>query len=267
MSFVEISNVDLIYGGVARTNSHERGLALSGLNLRLEKGAFVAVVGPSGCGKSTLLRLVAGLINPSRGAVRINNHRVEKPVSGVGMAFQSPTLLPWRNIRDNVLLPLEIVEPYRSQSKTQREESYARADTLLEAVGLGRFGDHMPWQLSGGMQQRAQICRALIHDPSILLLDEPFGALDTFTREELWGVMQAVWLDKRCTVVLVTHELREAVYLSDTVHVMSARPGRVVASTTIELPRPRSLETTFEATFMQYVHDCRHHISHGNATS
>jgi NitT/TauT family transport system ATP-binding protein len=124
----------------------------------------------------------------------------------------------------------------------------------------------MPWQLSGGMQQRAQICRALIHDPSILLLDEPFGALDTFTREELWGVMQALWLHKRCTVVLVTHELREAVYLSDTVHVMSARPGRVVASRTIELPRPRSLKTTFEPTFVQYVQDCRHHISPGNAS-
>jgi NitT/TauT family transport system ATP-binding protein len=266
MSFVEISNVDLIYGGVAGTKTDEPALALSALDLRLEKGAFVAVVGPSGCGKSTLLKLVAGLINPSRGMVRINGQTVHKPVSGVGMAFQSPTLLPWRNIRDNVVLPLEIVEPYRSQSKTQRKESYARADALLEAVGLGQFGTHMPWQLSGGMQQRAQICRALIHDPSILLLDEPFGALDTFTREELWGVMQALWLDKRCTVVLVTHELREAVYLSDTVHVMSARPGRVIASRTIELSRPRSLETTFEPTFVQYVHDCRHHISLGNTS-
>jgi NitT/TauT family transport system ATP-binding protein len=180
------------------------------------------------------------------------------------MAFQIPTLLPWRNIRDNVLLLLEIVEPYPSQSKTQRKESHARADALLEAVGLGRFADHMPWQLSGGMQQCAQICRALIHDPFILLIDEPFGALDTFTREELWGVMQALWFDKRCMAVLVTHELREAVFLSDTVHVMSARPGRVVASRTIELPRPRSLDTTFEPNFVQYVHDCRHQISLGN---
>src|SRR5215471_10597428 len=125
---------------------------MSALDLRLEKGAFVAVVGPSGCGKSTLLKLIAGLINPSRGLVRINGQRVQKPVSGVGMAFQSPTLLPWRNIRDNVLLPLEIVEPYRSQSKAQRKESHARADALLEAVGLGRCADHMPWQLSGGME-------------------------------------------------------------------------------------------------------------------
>jgi NitT/TauT family transport system ATP-binding protein len=130
-------------------------------------------------------------------------------------------------------------------------------------VGLQRFGDRMPWQLSGGMQQRAQICRALIHDPSILLLDEPFGALDTFTREELWGVLQDLWLDRKCTVVLVTHELREAVYLSDTVHVMSPRPGRMVTSRRIDLPRPRTLESTFEPAFVQHVHDCRHHISLG----
>jgi NitT/TauT family transport system ATP-binding protein len=233
--------------------------------MSIEQGDFVAVVGPSGCGKSTLLKLISGLISPTRGVVRINDQLVSKPVRGVGMAFQNSTLLPWRNIRDNILLPLEIVEPYRSQPKSDRTQRRERADALLASVGLAQFGDRMPWQLSGGMQQRAQICRALIHEPSILLLDEPFGALDTFTREELWGVLQSLWLHRKCTVVLVTHELREAVFLSDTVHVMSSRPGQVVASTRINLPRPRSLASTFEPTFVQYVHDCRYHISLGNS--
>ena len=266
MSFVEIANVDLVYGGHSGSNGTERAQALSNVDLHIEKGDFVAVVGPSGCGKSTLLKLIAGLISPSSGVVRVNGQSVEKPVPGVGMAFQSPTLLPWRNVRDNVLLPLEIVKPYRHQPRSERHQSRERAEALLASVGLDRFGDHMPWQLSGGMQQRAQICRALIHDPSILLLDEPFGALDTFTREELWGVLQGLWLDKKCTVVLVTHELREAVYLSDTVHVMSARPGRMVASRRIDLPRPRTLDTTFEPAFVQHVHDCRHHISLGKTS-
>jgi NitT/TauT family transport system ATP-binding protein len=183
------------------------------------------------------------------------------------MAFQNSTLLPWRNVRDNVLLPLEIVQPYRNQSKYVRKQRRERADALLSAVGLAQFGDRMPWQLSGGMQQRAQICRALIHEPSILLLDEPFGALDTFTREELWGVLQSLWLHRKCTAVLVTvlvtHELREAVFLADTVHIMSSRPGQMIACKRIDLPRPRSLESTFEPAFVQYVRDCRLHISVG----
>jgi NitT/TauT family transport system ATP-binding protein len=260
MSFVEITGVDLIYGKQAMADESASTLALSNASVSIERGDFVAVVGPSGCGKSTLLKLIAGLITPTRGTVRVDDRPVSKPVSGVGMAFQNSTLLPWRNIRDNVLLPLEIVKPFRNEPKSKRSYRRERAEALLASVGLAQFGDRMPWQLSGGMQQRAQICRALIHEPSILLLDEPFGALDAFTREELWGVLQSLWLQRKCTVVLVTHELREAVFLCDAVHVMSARPGRLIASKKIDLPRPRTLKSTFEPAFVQYVQMCRDHI-------
>ena len=209
-------------------------------------------------------KLVSGLVKNTRGSVRVAGEEVVRPLKNVGMAFQNATLLPWRNIRDNVLLPLEIVEPYRHEPN--KEKKRARADELLVTVGLSEFGDRMPWQLSGGMQQRAQLCRALIHSPSILLLDEPFAALDAFTREELWGVLQDLWMHRACTVILVTHELREAVYLSDTVHIMSARPGRVIASRAIPLPRPRTLDMTFESGFVDLVHECRHHISSGKTS-
>src|ERR1700723_853734 len=232
MSFIELTDVDLVYGGAARDKSTQT-LAVSSVTLAIEAGEFLAIVGPSGCGKSTLLKLISGLVRPSRGTVVVDGKEVEKPLKTVGMAFQNATLLPWRNIRDNVMLPLEIVEPYRSRQKVDLEKNRERAEMLLEKVGLSGFGDRMAWQLSGGMQQRAQLCRALIHSPSILLLDEPFAALDAFTREELWGVLQNLWMQRECTVILVTHELREAVYLSDTVHIMSPRPGKVVASRVI----------------------------------
>jgi NitT/TauT family transport system ATP-binding protein len=237
--------------------------ALADISFAAEEGSFVSLVGPSGCGKSTLLKLISGLVRPSRGTVIVDGKEVVQPLKTVGMAFQNATLLPWRNIRDNVMLPLEIVEPYRSRLKVDRDKHREAADVLLETVGLSGFGDRMPWQLSGGMQQRAQLCRALIHEPSILLLDEPFAALDTFTREELWAVLQDLWSFRKCTVILVTHELREAVYLAQTVHVMSARPGRILKTSTIDIPRPRTLEHTFEPGFVDLVHDLRHHISLG----
>lgn len=265
MSFIEIEDVDLRYGAEEGASKSSGTLALSNANLCIGEDEFVAIVGPSGCGKSTLLKLISGLTQATRGNVRVLGQNVSRPLKTVGMAFQSSTLLPWRNVRDNVLLPLEIVEPYRSQARSEMSRKRARADELLAAVGLAQFGDRMPWQLSGGMQQRAQLCRALIHEPSILLLDEPFGALDAFTREELWGVLQNLWMDRKCAVVLVTHELREAIFLADTVHVMSARPGHVVASSHITFSRPRSLEMTFQADFVDLVHKCRHHISSGNA--
>ena len=264
MSFVQIASVDLLYGKQAAADEQDSTLALKNTSLDLTRGDFVAVVGPSGCGKSTLLKLISGLIRPTRGAVRVDGEGVTKPLKIVGMAFQNSTLLPWRNIRDNVMLPLEIVEPYRSQPRSERSKNRERADELLGTVGLAKFGEKMPWQLSGGMQQRAQLCRALIHQPSILLLDEPFGALDTFTREELWGVLQELWMRRKCTVVLVTHDLREAVYLADTVHIMSPRPGQIVTSAKVDLPRPRSLETTYLPAFVELVHQCRHYISLGN---
>jgi NitT/TauT family transport system ATP-binding protein len=261
MSYIEIDDVDLHYGGQSGAGDGIGTLALEKANLSIGQDEFVAIVGPSGCGKSTLLKLISGLIGPTRGGVRVGGEHVRKPLKNVGMAFQNSTLLPWRTVRDNVLLPLEIVEPYRSQPKSQMAAKRKRADDLLATVGLADFGDRMPWQLSGGMQQRAQLCRALIHEPSILLLDEPFGALDAFTREELWAVLQDLWMRRKCTVILVTHELREAVYLSDIVYVVSARPGRIIASSKVPFERPRTLDMTFNADFVDLVHACRHHIS------
>jgi NitT/TauT family transport system ATP-binding protein len=176
------------------------------------------------------------------------------------MAFQAPTLLPWRTTLDNLLLPLEIVEPYRSNFSKSRAEFQDRARRLLKTVGLDGNEEKFPWQLSGGMQQRASICRALIHEPKLLLLDEPFGALDAFTREELWCVLRDLWAEKRFTVVLVTHDLREATFLADTIYVMSKRPGRILVRKSIELPRPRDLEITYSDAFTEIVHELREHI-------
>jgi NitT/TauT family transport system ATP-binding protein len=176
------------------------------------------------------------------------------------MAFQSPSLLPWRTTLDNVLLPLEIVEPYRSQFKTRRKEYEARALTLLAKVGLGDYAHQYPWQLSGGMQQRASICRALIHEPQLLLLDEPFGALDAFTREELWCILRDLWTEQQFNVILVTHDLRESVFLADTVYVMSKSPGRFVVRRDIPLARPRALEVTYSKEFSDIVYELRSHI-------
>lgn len=261
MSFIELKDVDLVYGNRAADSANT--LAVSGANITIAYGEFVSIVGPSGCGKSTLLKLIAGLVRPSRGSVKVDGQEVLKPLKTVGMAFQNATLLPWRNIRDNVLLPLEIVEPYRSSQRQDYKKNCERVEMLLEKVGLSGFSNRMPWELSGGMQQRAQLCRALVHEPSILLLDEPFAALDTFTREELWSVLQELWSFRKCTIILVTHELREAVYLAQTIHVMSARPGHIVKTSAVDLPRPRTLENTFEPGFVKIVHDLRDHIGRG----
>jgi NitT/TauT family transport system ATP-binding protein len=234
--------------------------AVEDITLSTQPGEFIAIVGPSGCGKSTFMKLATGLKMPTRGSVRIAGEAVTGPLKIVGMAFQAPTLLPWRTTIDNVLLPLEIVEPYRSQFKARRAEYVERARKLLATVGLQGYEDKFPWQLSGGMQQRASICRALIHEPRMLLLDEPFGALDAFTREELWNVLRDLWTTQRFNVILVTHDLREAVYLADTVYVMSKRPGRIVARRQIDLPRPRDLEITYTERFTELVHELRARI-------
>jgi NitT/TauT family transport system ATP-binding protein len=176
------------------------------------------------------------------------------------MAFQAPSLLPWRTTLSNVLLPLEIVEPYRSNFKAKKAEYAQRARELLAGVGLAGYEDKFPWQLSGGMQQRASICRALIHEPKLLLLDEPFGALDAFTREELWCNLRDLQAQRRFNVILVTHDLRESVFLADTVYVMSKSPGRFIAERRIDLPRPRDLELTYTAHFTDIVHELRGHI-------
>ena len=257
-AFVEIQDVSLQYKG--RSGSQDT-LAVQNLNLKVNRGDFIAVVGPSGCGKSTLMKLATGLHFPSAGTVRLDGQQVDGPVSIAGMAFQNPVMLPWRLTRDNVLLPMEVVEPHRRRMRSNRAAYRQQADELLASVGLQDAGDQYPWQLSGGMQQRASLCRALIHDPELLLLDEPFAALDAFTREELWCVIRDLHQQKNFTAVLVTHDLREAVYLADTVHVMSARPGRIIVSRDIELPRPRPIEIVYETEFSDLTQELRGYIA------
>ncbi len=234
--------------------------AVEDINLKVQRGEFIAIVGPSGCGKSTFMKLTTGLKMPSMGKIRIDGQPVTGPLKISGMAFQAPSLLPWRTTLDNVLLPLEIVEPYRSQFKDRRKEYEERALKLLESVGLGGMGKKFPWELSGGMQQRASICRALIHEPKMLLLDEPFGALDAFTREELWCTLRDLWQEQKFNVILVTHDLRESVFLADTVYCMSKSPGRFVVKREIEIPRTRELDVTYTKEFTDVVHELRGHI-------
>jgi NitT/TauT family transport system ATP-binding protein len=232
--------------------------AIQDVSLSIAKGEFIAVVGPSGCGKSSLMRLISGLHPPLGGVLTVEGKPVTGPLKSVGMAFQNSNLLPWRTALDNVLLPLEIVEPYRRDFSRQKYSGKARS--LLESVGLAGFVSKYPWELSGGMQQRTSICRALIHEPEILMLDEPFGALDAFTREELWCALRDLQAERRVTVMLVTHDLREAVFLADTVYVMSSRPGRIVRRCEVDIPRPRDLEVLFTQRFQDIVHELRNLI-------
>jgi NitT/TauT family transport system ATP-binding protein len=234
--------------------------AVEDINLKVKRGEFIAIVGPSGCGKSTFMKLTTGLRMPSMGRIRIDGQPVTGPLKISGMAFQAPSLLPWRTTLDNVLLPLEIVEPFRSQFKDRRKEFEERAKKLLASVGLGGMEKKFPWELSGGMQQRASICRALIHEPKMLLLDEPFGALDAFTREELWCTLRDLWEAQRFNVILVTHDLRESVFLADTVYCMSKSPGRFVVQREIPIPRTRDLEVTYTKEFSDIVLELRGHI-------
>jgi NitT/TauT family transport system ATP-binding protein len=260
VAFVDLKAVSLTY-----RLGKESIVALADATFGIERGEFVAVVGPSGCGKSTIMKLVTGLLPATGGEVQVRGAKVTGPIKGVGMAFQNPTLMPWRTTMDNILLPMELVEPHKRRFRRHRAEYEAQAMALLRTVGLADFAQRYPWQLSGGMQQRSSLCRALIHQPELLMLDEPFGALDAFTREELWGVMQALWLEKRFTGVLVTHDLREAAYLADTVYVMSRRPGRIVMARKIDIPRPRTLATTFEPHFVDLVHELRDRIHQEHA--
>jgi NitT/TauT family transport system ATP-binding protein len=206
------------------------------------------------------MKLATGLQFPFKGIVRVDGQTVTRPVKIAGMAFQAPTLLPWRSTLDNLLLPLEIVEPHRSQMRARKHEYAARAKDLLASVGLRDQGDKYPWELSGGMQQRTSLCRALIHEPKLLMLDEPFGALDAFTREELWCVIRDLHAARKITIILVTHDLREAVFLADRIFVMSSRPGRIIAERAVDLPRPRDLDVTFTPQFSALVQELREHI-------
>jgi len=248
------------YGGAAGAVP-----AVSDATLTINRGEFIALVGPSGCGKSSLLKIVSGLAPADSGRASIGGQEItgsQTPgaAASVGMAFQNATLLPWRSTLENVLLPLEVSREHRASFRRKKAEHVARAHELLKVVGLEGYENHAPYELSGGMQQRASLCRALIHEPELLLLDEPFAALDAFTREELWEVLQQLWLRQKFTVILVTHDLREAVYLADRVYVMSKRPGRVVYERPVTLARPRTLESTFDEDFVELVHRLRDHI-------
>jgi NitT/TauT family transport system ATP-binding protein len=258
-TFVSLSDASLAYGGA--DDDGEGLLALTGVTMNIRRGEFIAIVGPSGCGKSSLLKLVSGLHPTLSGSVRVNGKPVTGPLKICGMAFQNATLLPWRTTLGNVLLPLEIVQPHAARFRRHRDEYEAQARELLTAVGLNGFENRYPWQLSGGMQQRNSLCRALIHSPDLLLLDEPFGALDPFTREELWDVLQSLFVKRRPTVILVTHDLREAVYLADTIYVFSPRPGRILSKTAVTDPRPRRLDDTYKAQFTDLVHTLRAQIA------
>ena len=255
--FVEFDGVWLAYN---QTLLDKGQFAVEDIHLQVRRGEFIAIVGPSGCGKSTFMKLTTGLKRPSRGTIRVDGQPVDGPLKISGMAFQAPSLLPWRTTLDNVLLPLEIVEPYRASFKDKRPEYVERAKKLLATVGLGGMENKFPWELSGGMQQRASICRALIHEPKMLLLDEPFGALDAFTREELWCTLRDLWEAQRFNVILVTHDLRESVFLADTVYCMSRSPGRFVVQREIPIPRTRDLEVTYTKDFTDIVHELRGHI-------
>ena len=235
---IQVANLTQVFRR-GPTSTH----ALDRVSLDVRQGEFLAVVGPSGCGKSTLLRMIAGLLNPVSGEVSLNRKPVRGPQTELGIVFQSPVLLEWRTVLDNVLLQLELRDldpaPYRS-----------RARELLAQVGLAEFGDRYPRELSGGMKQLAAIVRALIHDPPLLLMDEPFGALDALTREQMRIDLEALWAQTRKTVVFITHSIDEAVLLADRVVVMSPRPGRIEREIPIALPRPRGLDARKHPAFL-----------------
>jgi NitT/TauT family transport system ATP-binding protein len=238
---IEVRNLGKVYG------SQDAPVhALADLTFAVADHEFVTIVGHSGCGKTTLLKIVAGLLPPSSGSVTVRGRAVTAPLKDVGMVFQRPVLLKWRTILDNVMLPIEMLH-------LPRPAGAERAHELLKLAGLNDFRHHYPAQLSGGMQQRAAICRALVHDPSLLLMDEPFGALDLMTREDMNLELLKIWSERRKTTLLVTHSISEAVFLADRVVVMTPRPGMVADVVAVTLPRPRAPETKLDPRFQELV--------------
>ncbi|ODU26211.1 MAG: ABC transporter ATP-binding protein [Pseudonocardia sp. SCN 73-27] len=250
---MRVAGLDKTY----KARRSEPTVALQGIDLSVRRGEFVSVVGPSGCGKTTMLKILAGLVSRTAGDVQIAGNDVNGPLPEIGMVFQAATLLPWRTVRQNVMVPAEV-------QGLDKERYGTRADELLEMVGLGEFADSYPYELSGGMQQRAGICRALVHDPAVLLMDEPFGALDAMTREYMNVELLRIWQQSGKTIVLVTHSIPEAVFLSDRVVVLSARPGRIAEIVDVELDRPRELSVMASDRAGVYVDRIRRHF---NATS
>jgi NitT/TauT family transport system ATP-binding protein len=242
--------------GVAKTYRTRDGdvPSLRPLDFTINDGEFVVVVGPSGCGKSTLLKMVAGLLPPSEGEIHIEGRVVTRPQRNVGIVFQSPLLLPWRSVLDNVMMPVEV-------KKLPRKEYGLRAMALLKMVGLIGFEKKYPWQLSGGMQQRAAICRALVHDPKIVLLDEPFGALDAMTRERMNVELQRIHRETGKTALLITHSIPEAVFLADRILVMTERPGAIAAVYDVPLKRPRTIDMMADPVFVALTQTVRKHFN------
>jgi NitT/TauT family transport system ATP-binding protein len=249
-NLIEIKGVKLAYATASGPLP-----VLDGLDVSVPEGSFAAVVGPSGCGKSTLTRLVAGLMKPDAGEVWLHGERVKGPRKTVGMAFQNPVLLEWRSILDNVILPLEIVAP-----RMPRADRVARAMELLAMVGLTGFEGKKPSELSGGMRQRASLCRSLVHKPDVLIMDEPFGALDNFTREDLWQTMRDLRRAEPFTCVLITHDLRESVFLGDQVIVLSGRPARTQHVMQVDLPEDRTLDVLYTPAVADMLHILRDQI-------
>ena len=227
--------------------------SLRPLDFHINEGEFFVVVGPSGCGKSTLLKMISGLLAPSSGEILVEGEKVTKPHGNVGIVFQNSLLLPWRNIISNVMLPIDM-------KKLSREKYLPRAMALLKMVGLEGFEKKLPWQLSGGMQQRASICRALVHDPKIMLMDEPFGALDAMTRERMNVELQRIQRETGKTVLLITHSIPEAVFLADRVLVMTERPGAIAAIYDVPLGKNRSLDVMADPVFTELVQRIRKHF-------
>jgi len=241
MSLIAVNEVDRVF-----RSGDKLVHALHHISFDVAAGSFVSIVGPSGCGKSTLLKIVSGLLPSSSGRVLVREKVVGEPLEDVGMVFQAPVLLKWRNVLRNILLPVEF-------SKLDPSRYVDTARSLIDLVGLREFEEMYPFELSGGMQQRVSLCRALVTDPAILLMDEPFGALDAMTRDELDLELMRIWEEKRKTVMFVTHNIQEAVFLSDYVVVMSARPGRLLEKMKIELERPRTLEIMSSGRFGEYT--------------
>ena len=243
---IAVNNLEKVFNTFRGEMVH----ALSDIEFTIDDGEFVSVVGPSGCGKTTLLRVLAGLIPGTQGDVILDGNQVVGPSKDVGIVFQKPILLPWRTVLANVMLPVEIL-------KLPRREYLARAHKLLEMVGLSDFSDKLPSELSGGMQQRAAIARALVHDPRILLMDEPFGALDALTREQMNMELQRIWSESGKTIFLITHSIPEAVFLADRVLVMTRRPGEIERVIDVGLDRPRDLDTMSTPRFGEVAHEVR----------
>jgi NitT/TauT family transport system ATP-binding protein len=248
---IAIRKLSKTYGGTAGGVT-----ALSEIDCTVADGEFLSIVGPSGCGKSTLLKILAGLLQASGGEALLNGSPIQGARKDIGVVFQSPVLFPWRSVLGNVLLPVDV-------QQLGRDKMTVRAMELLKLVGLEGFEHRYPWELSGGMQQRVALVRALIHDPALLLMDEPFGALDAMTREQMNVELQRIWMERRKTVVFITHSTSEAVFLGDRVMVMTPRPGKIGDLFTVDLPRPRPLDVMTTENFGVYVRRIRQSLNAG----